>query len=248
MLAALMLTAGPVAAKEDAAKKPKKERGNKKAARAKKARSLIRGEYAMLANEAGLTDEQKAQLEAMLKEAKTAQAQAAQANKEKLAELKKKIADAKEAKNKVAMKAAAKEMKDLRGAAAKAKKEFWAKVMALLTPKQKLKWAAFKLYRSACRRLAKAKMTDDQKAAARKLCDATAKQLGDVVLAEKTRENAKAIGQAVKQLQQKITAEILTAEQREAIKPKPREKREKPEKGEKKDRKKGKKKEAGGPV
>ena len=245
MLAALMLTAGPVAAKEDAAKKPKKERGNKKAARAKKARSLIRGEYAMLANEAGLTDEQKAQLEAMLKEAKTAQAQAAQANKEKLAELKKKIADAKEAKNKVAMKAAAKEMKDLRGAAAKAKKALWAKVTAMLTPEQKVKWAGFKLYRSACGRLKKAKLTDDQKVAARKLCEATAKELGDLVLAQKTKENAKAIGQAIKKLQEKITADVLTAEQREAIKRKPKPKREK---GEKKDRKKDKKEKAGGPV
>lgn len=243
VLAALMLTAGPVAAKEEAAEKPKKERGDKKRARGKKARSLLRGEYAMLVNEAGFTDEQKAQLETLVKEMKAAETQSREANKEKIAELKKKMADAREAKNKEAMQAARKQMKELKAAATKPRKEFWDKAMTLLTPEQKIKWAAFKLYRSACGRLGKAKMTDEQKAAARKFCEATAKEFGDIVLAEKrTKEDARTIGQAIKNLQQKITEEILTAEQREAIKRKP-----KREKGEKKDRPKGggKKKEGG---
>ena len=231
VLAALMLTAGPVAAKEDTAKKPKKERGNKKAARAKKARSLLRGEYAMLAKEAGFTDEQKTQLEARVKEMKAAETECRQANKEKLAKLKKEMADAKAAKNKEAMKEVRKQMKELAAAAAKPKKEFWAKAMALLTAEQKVKWGGFKLYRSACGKLSKAKMTGDQKATARKFCETTAKDLGDVALAEKrTKEEAKTFAQSIKKLQMKIIDEVLTAEQREAMKRKPKPKREKGEK------------------
>jgi len=91
-------------------------------------------------------------------------------------------------------------------------------------------------------------MTGDQKAAARKFCEATAKDLGDIALAEKrTKEDAKTFAQTIKNLQMKIIDEVLTAEQREAMKRKP-EPKPKREKGEKKDRKKGKKKEAGGPV
>ena len=70
-LALLALTAGPVLAQAAPAgeDKPKAKKAKKdKPDRPKKPKSALRGEYAIMASEAGFTDEQKTKLEALVKE------------------------------------------------------------------------------------------------------------------------------------------------------------------------------------
>jgi len=214
MLMAAALLGGTALAKEaDPGKKKRERPARPKKDRRKKPKSGLRGEYAIMASELKLTDDQKAKLTEIIK----AQAEARKANAPKAAELRKQIAEAKKAGDKPKVKELMAKAKELRGDP-KANRE---KVMAILTDEQKAQWASFSVYRNVCRKFGRAKLTDDQKKAIRALC-ADAKLTGD----------RKADSAAMKSLTKKITADILTAEQRESMTKKkpPRDKKDKKDK------------------
>jgi len=171
----------------------------------------LRGEYALIAAQAELTGEQRTQLAAIVTEARAAEARMQAANKDKLGKLRKDLADARKSNNRQAIAKASQQIMKINSAATKAKKALRARVLGLLTPEQKIKWAGFVFYRSACGVLAKANLTDDQKTAARKLCDEAARQLGAAAL-KKSRKTVA----AQKKLLARIKADILSDRQRDA--------------------------------
>jgi len=222
VLMTLAFVAGPALAKDAAAPKKKKPARAKKA-RVRKPKSPIRGEYAIMDAELKFTDAQKTKLIELLK----AQGETRKASAEASKPTKEQFVAAKKAGDKEKMKELSKKLKELRGDT----KGDRAKIMALLTPEQNATWAKFNLYRTACRKFGRAKLTDDQKKAARDICYASdVKLTGD----------KKADSAASKALTAKIAADVLTDAQREAIKPKPRVKKDKKPKpaGAKKPRKK----------
>ncbi len=237
-LALLALTAGPVLAQAAPAAEDKPKAKKPRKDKPKKGKSGLRGEYAIMGSVLKLTDDQKAKLEALLKEMKEAIRTDMAASKEKAAEIKKEMEAAKKAEDKAAGQAARKKMMELKKASLVVKAGFQKKILELLTAEQRGKWGGFVLYRRICRVFAKAKLTDDQKKAVRPLCDAAAKELGDLALST-AREDKKKIGAALKKLGVKITGEILTNEQVEGMKKKPKPKGDKKKPGDKKDKKKG---------
>ncbi len=221
-LTAFLLTAGPAFAQNEADKPAKPKRPAKK-------RSLLRGEYAIMASVLELTDAQKAELEKLLAESSAKQAEQAKENKAELAAAQEKLKAARKAKDRDAAKAATTKVRELRAAGVAIKAEYQAKIRALMTPEQQDKWAQFGLYRSVARRLSKAKLTDAQKDQVRKMAGDTAKALGKD-LTDPGKEAKKAVTAATKKLQAEITEKVLTPEQREAM-TKPRTpKKPKPEK------------------
>ncbi|MDP6546695.1 MAG: hypothetical protein QGH60_22195 [Phycisphaerae bacterium] len=220
---ALTLTAGSALAVEGAKPKKKKPARARKA-RPKKPRNLLRGEYGIMASEVKLTAEQKAKFVELIK----TQNEAKKALAEKAAPIKKELAEARKAKDKEKCKELGAKLKALKPDS-KANK---AALMALLTDEQKTAWASFSLYRNACRRFGRAKLTDDQKQAIRDICaKSDVKVTGD----------KKADAAALKALTANISAGVLTDEQRKAMVPKPRVKKPKPDRPKKpRDRKKKK--------
>ena len=175
-------------------------------------RPKLRGEYALMAAEAGLTDKQKVQLAATVMEGRDAEVRMLAANKERLDNLQKDLAEARRADNKDEISSILQQIMRINAAATKAKKALDESVMGLLTPEQKAKWAGFVLYRSVCRTLSRAELTDDQKTAVRRLCDNAALELGDDALKTSRKRVV-----AEKKLRDTVKSEILTDQQRKAL-------------------------------
>ena len=223
VLLAITLTTASAQAAKDAAKPKKKKPDRVKKVHPKKANSVLRGEYGLMASELKLTDDQKTKFIETIK----AQSEAKKAMAKETAPIKKEMAEARKAKDKEKCKELAAKLKELQGDS-KADK---AAIMAILSDEQKAAWAAFDVYRSACRKFARAKLTDDQQQAARDICTKS-----DVKLTGDKKTDAAAL----KVLAGKISADVLTDEQRKAMAPKPKVKKEKKDKPirEKKPRKK----------
>ena len=210
---ALTLTAGSALAQDGDKPRKKKNPGRVRKARPKKSKDLLRGEYGIMASELKLTDEQKAKFAEILK----AQSEAKKALAEKAAPIKKELAEARKAKDKDKMKELGAKLKELKGDS-KADK---AALMAVLTDAQKADWDSFTIYRNVSRKFGKAKLTEDQKKAIRDMCSKA-----DV----KTTGDKKADAAVLKGLAAKISADVLTDEQRTAMEPKARVKKEKKDK------------------
>lgn len=208
-----------------------KEKREKKARGPKRAKSSLRGEYAIMAKMLELTDAQKTDLAAKIAACAAEAKKWREDNADKLADIKKKQAEARKNKDKDAMKNIAAESKALRAEEAKLKGAAIAAAKSILTPEQKAKWDGFTVYRSVIGRLKKAKLTDEQDAKVREIC--TTKAPG-IISAE-----GKAKGKAYKELSTSIIDTVLTADQkasltakRERPTPKDRDKN-KPRKGKK---------------
>jgi len=204
---------------------------SKRAAREGKGeRSGVRGEYAILVAECGLTDEQKEQVQAKIQATKEAIAQWEQEHGEKAKELQKAMKEAKEAGNKEEMKRLGQELKTLMTERRRLQQTMTG-VLEVLTPEQRTKWAGFRLYRQMMMRYKKVGLTEEQTAKVREMANAAAKELGDP-------SDEKAARKAAVTLREDVEQNVLTAEQREALEKKPR--KERPEKGAARE-KKGKK-------
>jgi len=201
------------------------EEGDKvKKEKADKGESGLRGEYAILASECNLTPEQKEQLAAKLKASKEAVEAWEQQNGQKVKDLQAKMKAAKEAGNTDEAKTIAQEVKTLLTDRARLAEGNMDAVLAMLTPEQKVKWNAFRLYRAAMQKYKRLGLSEDQTAKVRALADETAKASDPA--------DEKAAKTAMMTLAEKVEKDILTAEQREGLSKKP----EKPE-GAKKDKK-----------
>lgn len=199
LTAALLVAAPALAAKAD---KPAKEKGAKGA--------ILKGEFAIMASELKLTDDQKAQLAEKVKAKEEAAAKWDAANGEKLKALMETAKKAKEAGDKAASKRAAEELKALRDDQEKATADAEAAIMGALTPEQKAQWDGFKVYRVAMMRFKKCNLTDEQTAKVKAACQDAAKSITPETKAKATQE-----------LYKKIEETILTAEQKPLLEKKP---------------------------
>jgi Spy/CpxP family protein refolding chaperone len=211
-LAVAVLVASPILAAEKAAKGRKAKGGS----------DALRGEYAIMASECGLTDQQKTDLKAKVKARKDAQKAWMDANGDKYKALREAYAKAKEAGDKDAMKKARDELKGLGTDARKAEADSMTAIYAVLTPEQKAKWKAFQTYRTLMRRYKRLNPTEEQTAKIREAAAAASKGLGAVAGDDK--ESRKKQGEIQKELHKTIEETILTAEQREALQKKPEKK------------------------
>jgi len=216
-LAVAVLVASPILAAEKAAKGRKAKGGS----------DALRGEYAIMASECGLTDQQKTDLKAKVKARKDAQKAWMDANGDKHKALREAYGKAKEAGDKDAMKKARDELKGLDTERRKADADSMTAILTILTPEQKAKWKAFHTYRTLMRRYKRLNPTEEQTARIRAAAAAASKGLGAVAGDDK--ESRKKQGEIQKELQKTIEETILTAEQREALQKKP-EKKPRPEK------------------
>jgi hypothetical protein len=226
-LAVLLLVAAPAlaarkeagAAGEAKAKPAKAE----KAPKAKPEKSVITGQYKEMCDWCSLTAGQQAQLEAAIK-ARNEKAKAwEEANAQALKDIQAKMAEAKTANNKDAMKAAQDQMKPLSEARKKVQDEGEAAILAVLTADQKDQWAGHGLYQGAVSRMKKANLTEEQTKRIREMAMASGKQIAAA-------QDTKAKGAAQRKFMEDIEQTVLTAEQREALKAPPKEKPEKPAK------------------
>lgn len=227
---ALSLAAAPPALAQPGAgegdKKPKRKPKPAKEPAATKG-SPIRGYYAIMASVCKLTDEQKTQFEEKIKARSEAlKAWDDGADGQKVAELKKKLSDIPREKREERGELA-KQLKPLEAGRAKIEKETRDAILAILTPEQRVLWDGQQLYTQRMRGLGRAKLTDEQKEKVRELCQQTAKAISE--LPEKERRGK--VKELEKQLSAKIDQEVLTAEQREAMKAKPSTKPKNPDKG-----------------
>ena len=216
-LAVVVLAASPLLAAEKAAKekKPKAEP------------DALRGEYAIMASQCELTDQQKDELRAKVNARKEAQDAWAKANGEKVKALRDAYKKAREAKDEDAAKKAREENLAIETERRRIDTDSMAAILAVLNPEQKAKWAAFRLYRTMMGRYKRVNPTEEQETKIREAAAAASKEVdavtGDDKDAQKKRSDLE------KGLRKTIEETILTAEQREALQKKP-EPKPKPEK------------------
>ncbi len=175
-----------------------------------KAKSGLRGEYAILVSECNLTPDQQAQLKAKVEARKQALAEWQQAHGAKAAELKQAMKAAKEAGNKEEMKRLGQEMKALSAERRQVHEKTMADIYAILTSEQKTTWAGFRLYRRAMAWFRRADLTEAQQSTIRKMADARAKDVSGAA-------DEKGRRQVAMTLRKEIEQSVLSAEQRETL-------------------------------
>lgn len=205
VLACLLLVCSPAFAADNT--KADKS-GSKKSASSKG--SLVRGYYAIVANEIKLTDDQKSKLEAALKARAEARADWEENHGDKDKQLSDAIKAAKKAKEKDKAKALSDEQKKLRADRDKPEANFKSAFNSLLTAKQRTHLAGFSLYIGTMQRLSKAKLTDEQKAKAKSM----ALDMGADV---PNGDDSKVDKEFRAAFAEKVAQAVLTAEQREAL-------------------------------
>ena len=208
-LAMVVMVASPIMAAEKAAREKK----------SKRAPGALRGEYAIMAGQCELSDEQKADIQAKLKAREEALAAWNEANSEKRKAAMEAVKKAKEAGDKDATKKAAEGLKALDAERRKIEADSIAEIMAVLTAEQKAKWEAFRTYRTLMMRYKRVDPTEAQTAKIREVAAAAAKDLG--AAAGDDKEARKKQREIQTSLQKTIEETILTAEQREALQKKP---------------------------
>lgn len=220
IVAVALLVMAPAALAQD--------RGARKKGRGKKRQPVVKGiDYDALAALLELEGEAKAAFDKQVAANNAALEESAKANAAKLKELRAAMKAARKAKNKEKVKAIKAELKQLRGPRATLVAELDAKVLALLTDEQKTAWAGHQFRQQVMRSLRKVELTEDQDIKVIALCTEAAGELGDG-------KDAKARAVAVKKVRAQIVKEVLTDEQRKALR-----------KGRGRPRKRAKKKKAG---
>jgi len=201
----------PAALAQD--EKAKEDKPEKKKKTDKKQKTKLRGEYGIMASVLKLDEETCAKIQAQCEANAKALKEADAAGKAKLKELRAALAKAKKAKEEDKVADLQKQIKEAEQAKAKQQAENMAKIMALLTDEQKAVWKAFDLNRVMMREFKAAKLTKEQTASVKKLCDEAA--AGIPFASECTdAEKKQARADGLKKLAEKVTSDVLTEEQR----------------------------------
>jgi Spy/CpxP family protein refolding chaperone len=205
-----VLAAGRVAAAEEPKEKtpPAKEK-------APPSKDQLRGEYAIMAVECKLTDDQQKALRDKITARRDAQEAWMKANGAKLESLQEAVKTPKDPNDKEAIKRAAAELKALEADRLKIQTAFDADVRAIMNPEQQVAWEAFRLCRAAMGRYKRLILTDEQTKKIKEACAAPAKEIAEIKGDEKAVKTAR--GQIEAGLRKNIEETILTAEQREAL-------------------------------
>jgi len=218
-----LLVASPVwAENEKPAKAEKAPKAAKQETKKEKDTSGLKGYYAIMASVTGMDDAQKAQLKAKV-DARNAELKAwDEANGEKVKQFSAAINAAQEAKEKDKAKQLVGEKKALVAERTALEKKHDDAIESLLTPDQKSKLAAHNVYTGTMAHYGKIKLTDEQKEKVR----AMAAEVTPTLPAD-----GKPRKEAMNAFWTKVDNEVLTAEQREALKA-PKEPKEKKPKAE----------------
>jgi Spy/CpxP family protein refolding chaperone len=247
-LVALLLLLSPVATDWAAAAPGAEGRGKKarkKGARDRKARQPKKrgpgGYYGIMMKVLEMDEAQKAKLmQAVQDSQKALKDWTAGPSGTKYKELTEARKQAAKDKDKEKVKSISQQLRELQKERAEIQAAQRAAVLDILTPQQKATWAGHELYTSVMRRYKRVDLADDQKAKLKELCTAKAATMPAA-------SDRRARGQALKKLYEEIDGNILTDEQREALKRKPEKKAREPR--EKKARaKKGGKKGGAAPI
>lgn len=183
----------------------------REAASAPASQPALRGEYAILASQAALSEEQRAAL-AQRVAARQAALEAWDAeNGEKLEET---ARQARATRDPAAAEPLREQRDALRAQRAALAERHDREVLAVLTPEQRATWEAFRLNRQALRRCAGAELTDEQRAQILSLCQAAIRQAAQT-------EAPPAYERVQAALNETIEREVLTDAQREAIRRRP---------------------------
>lgn len=171
----------------------------------KAGKAKLRGEWAIMASELKLGDEQKAKLTEAVTAVETARSDWNKANGAKLEELNKAQKAARDANDKTKAKEISDQITALKVEQTKAIAAAEAKIQDVLTPEQKAQWQGFVVYRNLLSRFRKAELTDEQKTKVKAVAAEGAKQMA-------TAGDAKAKSALSKSLEKQVT-ELLTPEQ-----------------------------------
>jgi Spy/CpxP family protein refolding chaperone len=207
-LAAASLLACGTAWAEDAEEAPKRARRKRPAGKAKKPR--VNRELAAMVKACELTQEQQQQIAEISAAGAKAGREWQKAHGEELKALRAEMAAARKAKDKEAMKQAGEKMKTLTVERAEIASKTNADVLAVLSVEQRAAWQTHLDVQAAVRPMRRAKLTPEQMA---KVKEIVAGGLKDV-----DRKDKKAVGAAMKKIAATIRTEVLTDEQREALK------------------------------
>ncbi len=197
------------------------------AEKSEKEKPALRGEYAIMAAECRLSEEQAARLAEAVEARKAALDAWQKAHGEALAACEKKVAEARQAKDKEALAKAREEAKAASAGRHAVSDEHKARILAILDPDQRRAWEGFCLYRGVMRKIKRVEPTEAQITSVKAACAAAAREM--LALEGAAKEAAQDASEIREQLDARIKEEILTAAQREALSA-PREKRPKPEK------------------
>lgn len=215
-----LLVASPVwAENEKPAKAEKAQNTAKKEMKKEKDTSGLKGYYAIMASVTGMDDAQKAQLKAKVDARDAALKAWDEANGEKVKQLSAASKAAQEAKDKAKVKQLTEEKKALVTERATLEKKHDEAIESLLTPEQKSKLAAHNVYTGTMGHYGKIKLTDEQKEKVR----AMAAEVTPKLPAE-----GKPRKEAMTAFWTKVDNEVLTPEQREALKASKEPKEKKP--------------------
>ena len=190
----------------DETAKPKQREQGKEPAAGKKVR--LWGMHAHMVKVCNLTEDQQKQIAELNDLRQKARKEFEAENTEKIKTLKAQIAEARKNKDEKALEEARTQLSDLLLKRKEINTQWRAKIMAVLTPEQKVQWDRYQIRLSVMRRFKKAKLTDEQAAEVKA---AYAKFMTDVDLSDK-----EARREALQKLTDYIRAEILTDAQRAA--------------------------------
>ena len=225
VLASAVFTAPAAWAQEqdegDQGQAPPREKRQARPKKAPAEKSVIAGQWAIMASECGFTDVQKAQFEEILKQRNEAVAAWQTQNQAALDEAKAASRD----KDKAKASEARKKLADLDAQLEKVTEPFDQKIHALMTEPQKVKWAQYQFYIKVLAQMRKIELDDAQKVKIRAITDeATAAYA-------KAAPDVKAQQTVVTQTVQKVYQTVLTEEQREKLPVPKSEPKDKPKAG-----------------
>ena len=176
----------------------------------------LRGEYAVMVKVLNFTDAQKARLVEALKASADTTEKWQRANAGKFAELRKQMIEARNTKDKDALKKVFDQYKALNAERPQKHGQDQAAVAAILTPAQKQQWGGYTLYRRIVVRFKRAELTDEQEKKVRAICNDKA--------ADPAAVSKKAWAEVYRDLTTAIVEGVLTAEQKEKVTGKTRKK------------------------
>ncbi len=181
--------------------------------------SVIDEESALLAKEAKLTPEQKVKLAEAVAAAKTAMDAWDKANEAKVQAFNKALAAAREAKDRVAFQKALDDARPMLAESRALQQKHYKATMSILTPEQKATWIGYVLWNDMTGQCKPLKLTAEQTAKLRTLCNATGKELAALPEGDTITEADMKTRQAIQQkMVTSFVDSILTAEQRETMK------------------------------
>jgi hypothetical protein len=182
---------------------------------AQQQRTGLSGNYAINAAAAGLSNEQKAQLTTIVAERSAALSQFNETTQEELESLQQALAAARQSGNREARSKAQQERDAYNARRAELLATYDARIRALMTSEQQIKWDAAPMFAAEMRRFSRAQLSDEQREKVRAMTIATSRAIHGLTGSDE--DKAAKTGELRQTLQADIREHVLTDEQRTAV-------------------------------